>query len=147
MDLHGQKAVSTWTMEDYKPFARVSTKKTPIVYTLHKSVQLKKKKRQRNEQPPVTYKDIHQHHNIRVSGRYKSLILSQTSTLKLQPSTATEIVFNFSCFAFVCTYIRTYTYVYICMQQPVSVTQPMKFYRQLLLINLEDTFSFSRTNS
>lgn len=44
MDLHGQKAVSTWTMEDYKPFARVSTKKTPIVYTLHKSVQLKKKK-------------------------------------------------------------------------------------------------------
>lgn len=107
---------------------------------------IKKKKRQRNEQPPVTYKDIHQHHNIRVLGRYKSLILSQTSTLKLQPSTATEIVFNFSCFAFVCTYIRTYTYVYICMQQPVSVTQPMKFYRQLLLINLEDTFSFSRTN-
>lgn len=43
MDLHGQKAVSTWTMEDYELFARVSTKKTPIVYTPHKSVQFKKK--------------------------------------------------------------------------------------------------------
>lgn len=32
------------------------------------------------------------------------------------------------------------------MLWPASVTQPMKFYRKLLLINLAGTFSFSRTN-